>query len=217
MKFSLERVTQPELEPVTLAQMKVSLRGFSSVTSLDADITSLIQGAREWVEDYTGRALIDQKWRLNIGSHAWISSFTDSNAKTGINYGTWRPSADGILLRKSPAIAITSFATVGADGVETIVDPALYQLREAGSKWPRLVGLNGSTWSGAEMRIEFRAGYANRLGSPVEGAERVPARLIQAMKLWAEANYDRDEKAMALLLDTAERLARPERCDLQIA
>lgn len=216
MRFSLERITQPDIEPITLAQMKTSLRAFTSVTALDSDVTDLIKGAREWVEDYTGRALIDQKWRLNIGSDAWISTFTDSNTKTSIYYGSWNPSAEGILLRKSPAIAITQFATVGADGVETVIDPLTYQLREAASKWPRLVGLNGGSWSG-EMRIEFRAGYANRLGSPIEGAERVPVRLINAMKLWAEANYDRDEKAMTMLLDTAERLAKPERCDLQIA
>lgn len=216
MRFALERVTEPEIEPITLAEMKVSLRAFTQVTALDSDITSLIQGAREWVEGFTGRALIDQKWRLSIGDDVWPFGITDTNTVTGINYGTWTPRADGILLRKSPAIAITSFATVNADGTETVVDPLTYEIRDAGSKWPRLVGLNGGTWSG-EQRITFRAGFANRLGSPVEGAEKVPKRFIQAMKLWVEAHYDRDKDAMTLLLETAEKLITPERAELGLA
>lgn len=215
-KFTLERVVQPAIEVITLAQMKTHLREYSSMTDRDAEISGLIQGAREWVEDYTGRALIDQAWRLSIGDSLTLA-FTDANKTSGIYYGDWFANANGIMLRKSPAIAITSFSTVNADGTETIIAPALYEIREAASKWPRLVGLNGATWSG-EMRISFRAGYANLLGSPTpEGVEKIPARFIHAMKLWAEANYNRDEKTMALLLDTAERLICPERCELGMA
>lgn len=216
MKFLLERVTHPATEPITLAAMKTHLREFSSVTARDADITALVQGAREWVEDYTGRALIDQEWRLSIGQSDFNFAFTDTNPKTGIYYGDWFANAAGIMLRKSPALAITSFATVGADGAETVISPSLYEIREPNSKWPRLVGLNGATWSG-EMRITFRAGYVNALGSPAEGVERIPVRFIQAMKLWAEAHYNRDEKTMQMLLDVAERLITPERCELGMA
>lgn len=215
MRFLLERVTQPEIEPVTLAQMKTHLREFSSATALDDDITALIRAAREWVEDFTGRALIDQQWRLSIGEEEWLTSFTDSNTVTPITYGPWWPHPDGILLRKSPALAITSFATVDSAGVETVIASTKYEIREANSKWPRLVGVNDS-WSGP-MRITFRAGFANRLGSPTEGAEKIPVRLIQAMKLWTEAVYNRDEKMMKLLLDVAERVATPERCELGMA
>lgn len=215
MKFALERVTQPAIEPITLAQMKTHLREFSSVTALDDDITALIQGAREWVEDFTGRALIDQTWRLSLGDELPYG-FTDSNRVTPINYGEWFPNGDGIPLRKSPALAITSFATVGSDGVETVVSAASYEIREPNSKWPRLVGISGASWSGP-LRITFRAGFANRLGSPTEGVEKIPARYIQAMKLWAEAHYNRDEKTMELLLDVAERLIKPERCELGMA
>lgn len=217
MRFALERVTSPDIECITLAQMKTHLREFSSVTDLDADITALIQGAREWVEDFTGRALIDQTWRLSLGEDLWPPhGFTDSNRATPIYYGEWFPNNDGIMLRKSPALAITSFATVGADGLETAVSASNYEIREANSKWPRLVGLNGGSWSGP-LRVTFRAGYANRLGSPTEGVEKVPVRFIQAMKLWAEAHYNRDEKMMEKLVDAAERLITPERCELGIA
>lgn len=216
MKFLLERVTHPAIEPITLAQMKTHLREFSSVTALDDDITALIQGAREWVEDFTGRALIDQTWRLTLADDDWFQGYTDSNTVTPIYYGTWFPSAQGIFLRKSPVLEITSFATVDAGGIETVIQSTAYEVREAASKWPRLVGINSGPWSGP-MRITFRAGYANQLGSPTEGVEKIPARFIQAMKLWAEAHYNRDEKTMELLLDVAERLINPERCELGVA
>lgn len=216
MRFLLERVTQPDIEPITLAQMKVSLRAFTQVTALDDDITALIQGAREWVEDFTGRALIDQKWRLTIAEEDWIQGYTDSNTVTPIYYGTWFPNAAGIFLRKSPVIEITSFATVDAAGVETVIATSAYEVREAASKWPRLVAVNGGPWSGP-MRITFRAGFANRLGSPVEGVEKVPVRFKQAMKLWVEAHYDRDKDTMKLLLETAEKLITPERAELGLA
>ena len=36
----------------------------------------------------------------------------------------------------------------------------------------------------------------------------VPERFKQAMKLWVEAHYDRDEKMMQQLLDAAENIAK---------
>jgi hypothetical protein len=37
------------------------------------------------------------------------------------------------------------------------------------------------------------------------------------MKLWAEANYDRDQYMMELLLKVAEQIIKPERADLSLA
>ncbi|HSW83551.1 MAG TPA: hypothetical protein VLH12_08755 [Usitatibacter sp.] len=220
--FILERVTQPQIEPITLAAMKTHLRAFSSVTDLDAEITELIQGAREWVEDFTGRALIDQTWRITING-GWPGLGTDANKVTPYNpyysaagWDWWRRKGE-ILLRKSPVIAITRFVSADGSGVETAIDPAAFALCEPASKWPRIAAVNVGSWSGSTLKIEFRAGFANRAGNPPEGAEKVPARFIQAMKLWAEAHYDRDEKMMQLILDTAERLICSERSELGIA
>lgn len=220
--FVLERVTEPEVEPITLAQMKTHLREFSSVTARDDEITSLITGARQWVEDYTGRALIDQTWRITING-SWPVLGTDSNAVTPYNPGYsaigwdwWRRRGE-ILLRKSPVIAITQFVSADGMGVETAIDPATFGLCEPDSKWPRLAALNGGSWAGSTLKLEFRAGFANRVGSPTEGAEKIPVCLLQAMKLWAEASYNRDEKTVTLLLDTAKRLVKLECCELGMA
>jgi len=230
MRFTLERVTQPDIEPILLAEMKRHLREFDTVTVRDGDITALIVAAREWVEDYTGRALFDQTWRLTLhgrpGSFAGgdiVSGTKDGALPVGYGFyrGLWSWGNHGeIMLRKAPVLAITKFVSVDLAGVETAVDPTTYELREKASKWPRLVALNGATWSTwltGDLRIEYRAGFADRTGSPQQGAEMVPVRFLQAMKLWAEATYDRDAVLMPLLLKTAEQIVKPERSDLSLA
>lgn len=213
MNFVLERITQPAIEPVTLAEAKLHLRAYSATTE-DAAITALITGGREWVEDYTGRALVDQTWRLTVSESAIPFSFTDLNTVTGIYIGVFTPNANSILLRKAPVLALVSVASVDSVGVETALDVADYEVMEPDSKWPRLVA--SGSWFGT-MRIMFRAGFADRLGSPVEDASVVPERFKQAIKLWVEAMYDRDEKMMNTLLEAAQTIIKPERSELQIA
>ena len=214
--FTLERVTQPEIEVVTLGEMKVHLRGFASVTEDDATINEMIVAAREWAEDFTGRALIDQTWRLNIGDVVAPFANVDSDTVRGVYTGVTMASADGgILLRKSPVLAITSIKSVDSLGAETTLGAGTYQLREADGKWPRVVPLSGSL--SGNLRIVYRAGYADRVASPGEEADVVPARFKQAIKLYCEALYDRDEKMMEKLIEVAQNLIRPERCDLQMA
>lgn len=215
MNFLLERVSGPEIEPVTVAEMIQQVREFSSISQATQDeLGALIVAAREWVEDSTGRALIDQTWRLTVGDYVNVFANVDSDTVSGCYRGAWVPRADGsILLRKSPVLAITSFVSVDAAGAETAIAPSTYALREADSKWPSVVALNGGSWNSGTLRITFRAGFADRLGSPQEGADVVPVRFKQAIKLWAEGHYDRDEKLIAL----AESLIEPESANLRLA
>src|ERR1019366_2460869 len=141
MNFTLERVTDPDIEPVTLEEMKRHLRCFMTVTDEDDDIMALIVAAREWVEDYTARALIDQTWRLTLGSCLGgysIGGDRVSGYTPGLGFGRgwfgerdwlhWMRSGE-IMLRKAPIIALTSFVTVDQAGVETQIDPSSFELR----------------------------------------------------------------------------------------
>lgn len=213
MRFVLERVTEPDIEPVTLAEMKRHLREYDSVTTNDNDITALIGGARRWVEHETGRALIDQEWRLSVGG--------DTVAVDAVTtpYCGDLPTLHGseIFLMRSPVIAIVSFKSVDSEGVETDVDSDTYELRDADSKWPRIVARNGASWATGLYRIVFRAGFADRDSSPQQDASVVPECFKLAMKLWTEATYDRDEKMMEKLLEVAAQVVSSERCHLNFA
>lgn len=215
MRFVLERVTQPAIEPVTLAEIIQHVREFSSASAAtQTELTDLIVAGREWAESYTGRALIDQTWRLSIADYSipWVVDAANCQCGSFVRAG------DGsLLLYKSPALAITSFVSVDSAGTETDIEASTYALRDAASKWPRVVPLSGASWTAGPLKIEFRAGYADRLGSPQTGAEVVPARFKQAIKLWVEANFDRDKDMMPLLLDTARRLIDPEMADISLA
>lgn len=214
MRFALERLTEPSIEPVTLTEAKLHLR--ESTTDRDTEITNLIIGAREWVEEFTGRAMVDQMWRLSLGDNLSPVGYLNYPSY----YGYWNWSTE-IVLRRSPILSIVSFAAAGTDGIETDFSAATYQVRGANSRFPRLAALTGATWTtlipGQELRVVFRAGYADTTGSPTGSAADVPERYKQAIKLWIEANYDRNEKMMGILLDTAERLVQNERVELSLA
>jgi uncharacterized phiE125 gp8 family phage protein len=194
MRFILERVTDPDIEPVTLAEMRLHLRCDAGVTAEDDMITDLIVVAREWVESYTGRALIDQTWRLTIEQQETLTGDTVLQSAYSGRF-QWDHSGE-IMLRRAPVLALSSFVTVGADGVETAVAADTYELREANSRWPRIVGLNGATWSTGNFRITYRAGFAERTGSPVDTASVVPARFKQAIKLIVGHLYENRESVL---------------------
>jgi hypothetical protein len=228
VRFFLERITDPDSEPVSLVEMRQQVREFANVTANDVQYASLIKTAREWAEDFTGRALIDQKWRLTLlgrsGSYAGgdnVYGTRDGRLPVGYGYysGLMQTGRQGeIALYKSPALQVTSFVTVDAAGAEADVDAATYELRDGGAKWPRLVALNGATWASwltGDMRIEYRAGFIDQVGSPSVGT--VPERFRQAILLYAEALYDRDEKMIDRLISAATNLIRPECVDLSLA
>lgn len=204
MRWALEQLTQPEdIDVVSLARMKRELREFTSVTSRDTDIAAKLVAAREWIEDRTGRILVDETWRITI-DHRDELDFASLDTS---RYGVAQPSPNGVYLRRSPVIAITSIATVDGDGVETAVDEADYELRAGESKWPFVAPIASGTWLGLNMRITFRAGFADRTGSPVDDATVIPARFKEAMILWVKGNYDGDDLSMQRAVEMARDLS----------
>jgi uncharacterized phiE125 gp8 family phage protein len=219
MNFALERLTDPEIEPVTTLEARTHLRTYDDDSAEDDYIDSLIVAAREMVEAHTGRALIDQSWRLTVGESLDLNSWCSMHTTTTTWYGTWTQRTDGILLRRSPVLSITSILSVDSDGVETAIQGADYQLRDAGAKWPRLVGMS-TTWP-ASLKVEFRAGFANRIGSPTEGAEKVPAVFKHAIKLIVGHFYNNRESVTDAKLEElpmgVKALLAGQCCDLGLA
>jgi uncharacterized phiE125 gp8 family phage protein len=64
MYRSLNRQTGPAVEPVTLSEAKAHLR----VDTADDDtyITGLVRAAREWVEEYLDRTLVNTQWVMRF-------------------------------------------------------------------------------------------------------------------------------------------------------
>lgn len=216
MKWVLEPVSGPEIEVVTLARMKREMGEFEDVTERDSDIEAKIVEARRWVERYTGRCLVDQVWRLSVMADTMRANDTSVWMPTvGSLSGDFQWQRVGeIMLRKSPILAISSFKSVDLAGVETTITEGTYEVREAASKWPRLVGLTGATWTAQpHLRITFRAGFADRDSSPVQDASVVPDEYKEAIILRVKWNYDGDDNALA----AAKAILKPLRCGFGVA
>lgn len=226
-QFVLERITPPAVEPVTLAQMIRHVREFSSLSdAAEAELTALIVTAREWVEEYAGRALVEQTWKLTIDRRIGNGPFRyltpppgyPENGYGWMGWETGRNLAAWVLPR-SPVIAITSFDSLDSNNVATPIDPTAYLLQNPASKWPTVAGAGGSAISGSRFAITYRAGYAPGIGSPdpTPDITQVPAVFAQAIQLYAGALYDRDKEMMQKLMDAAMAVVKGERAELDMA
>jgi hypothetical protein len=153
---------------------------------------------------------MDETWRLSI--ERTVSLFT-TDPDVGRVFSGAVGAARDVYLRRSPVLAITSVVTVDADGVETAVDAADYEIRGADSKWPMLVPILTATWGASNIRVTFRAGFADTTSSPQQDASVVPERFKQAIILWVKGNYDDDPAVLV----AAENLARPLRAHVGFA
>lgn len=137
--MSLNLITGPAQEPVTLAEAKLHLRVTDS--SEDALITSLISASRSLAEHETGRALITQTWERVLDAF---------------------PAAE-IMLGRPTVLAITSITyldTTGTlqtlSGSRYVLDadsPAGYVACATGYSWPDTIDAMNA------VRVRFTAGY----------------------------------------------------------
>lgn len=175
-------VTAPAKEPLTLEEVKGHLR----LTHGDHDtlLGALIQGAREWAEAFTHRALITQTWDL------YLDGF---------------PSV--IEVQKPPLQSVTaaSFTYVDSDGDTTQVPTSVYTV-DTDATPGRVYPAYNQVWpvprdQPKAVVMRFVAGYGDDEGD-------VPEPLRTAMKLHVENLYDHSG-ASEELMKAAERLAMP--------
>ena len=153
--MSLQLITGPAIEPVTLAEAKAHLK--VDTADDDALIATQIAAARARAEWHLGRALITQSW---------------------IQWRDCWP-ADGIIeLSLPPLQSVTSVTTYARDNTPTMLDPGTYQV-DAVSQPGRIV-FNCDVIPPLDLRranaiaIAFTAGYGN-------AATDVPAPIREAL------------------------------------
>lgn len=120
-------VTPPSVEPITLADAKLHLRVIDA--SEDSLIGVFIAAARQHVEEYTQRRLINQTWSV---------TFDGFTMPAACVYGS--VAANWLELPFAPASSITGVTYVDGNGVTQTLAPATYSL-DAGSSIPRLLNL----------------------------------------------------------------------------
>lgn len=140
--MSLELVTPPASEPVSLAEAKAHLR--VDHDDEDALIARLVAAARETAERYTGRAFIAQSWRL------WCDRWPDGAPRM-------------FSIPKPPLVSISTVVSYDRSGAATTLLSDAYIVDSAAV--PGRIVLKETAVLPAVLReanaiaVNFQAGY----------------------------------------------------------
>ena len=150
--MSLQLVTPPAVEPLTLAEAKLHLR--VDYNDDDALITTLIAAARQQAETITGRQFCTATWKLNL----------DQFPAYGYS------SLSGILVPKAPVASITSIQYLDMDGTLQTWSNTLYAT-DLANEPARITPTFGQIWPIAlpqinAIRVTFVAGYGVAVAVP---------------------------------------------------
>jgi len=187
-------IVEPVREPVTLEELKTHLR--IDLPDLDSYLTNLIRGARQWVEKYTGLALVSQTLEMYLDSYP----------------------AGGMITLRGPLIDVVSFDYL--DGTYQAIAADQYVI-DTRAKAPRLTPASGVSWSFSGtpnyLRVRWRAGFVDTSASPTQDDSLVPENLRTAIMFHAEAIHTRDERMMDKILEVAANLCKPYVVDFGFA
>jgi uncharacterized phiE125 gp8 family phage protein len=165
--MSLTRIEAPDVDPVTVEELKGHLRVTS--TSEDDEIESFIKAATgklDGADGSLGRALITQTWELTLDAF---------------------PRRE-VSLPLPPLQSVVSIKYDDVTGVEQTLAVENYKVDNRSQPgWVLPVGSWPPTYSGINaVRITFIAGYG-------DNGDDVPEPLRQAIRLWAGHLYENRE------------------------
>lgn len=169
---SFALVTGPASEPVSLADAKDHLRVTGN--SEDTILGTLITSARQWAENRTKRALINQTWRCKLDAFPAMDEPID--------------------LRWPPLVSVTSIAYVDSNGDTQTWSSSYYTVHT--DRTPGQVSLAyDADWPVTRdqrdaVTITYVAGYGS-------AASNVPAAIIAAIKLQIGDLYANREAVIA--------------------
>ena len=168
--MSLQLVTPPAGEPVSLAEAKLHLRVDGGED--DLLIGSLITAARQAAETITHRQFITARWKLVMDAFA----------------------GQAVLIHKSPLISVVAVEYLDMAGLVQTMPPSHYTV-DAASEPARLTPIFGQTWPptlpqiGA-VSVTFDAGYG--------AASAVPEGIKSWIKLRVGSLYAHREEMSVL-------------------
>ncbi len=195
-------LTPPAVEPVGLNEAKAYLGVLDSAE--DSLISNLITAARQAVEQYCGRVLISQSWRLTLDTwpqEAIVNGgLRDDVALLAANHRLGGGVVE-IQLPKPPLQAVLAIRVYSAAGLAATI-PASNFVVDGAATPGRVVMTSGASLpvigqSARGLEIDFTAGYG-------ASANDVPAVLRQAVLQAVKALYGRDgDQSLAAALRVA--------------
>lgn len=180
-------VTAPAAEPVTAAELRTQLKRTGDELP-DSEATLLIEEARQFIENYSGLALINQTWRLMLDAWpGYVEPWWDGVREMSITeLSGGRPLT--LEFPRYPLSSLTSVKTYDEADVETNVNIST-TFNVDTERRPGRLGLKpGKTWPMATrgfnaVQIDYVAGFGS-------AASNVPASLRAAVLSLASYYYD---------------------------
>lgn len=171
--MAVRLITQPEVEPVTLARAKEHLR--VDHTADDELIQAMIEGARRFAEKFMQRSIITQTWELVIDTFP----------------------VNEIMLPFPPLQSVVSIKYDDANGNEQTLGTNGYDVdnvSEPGWVVPVTTGWPSTIFEGINsVRIRYVAGYSPSADSPDNLIANVPPSINSAILLHLGSLYAQRE------------------------
>lgn len=178
--------TAPASEPVSLAELKLSLR--ITDTAQDALLTQYISDARDMAERYTGRKFIEQELTGYADQYPQLGGEWWSGYRVG-HVGYQVGSRQSIEFDWAPAISITSVTTIDTSNAESSYASSNYYLENFDDdKLPKMqlnnnASLPGDLRDANAWKIVWKAGYGT-------ASTDVPASIRRAIIVLAGYLYE---------------------------
>jgi uncharacterized phiE125 gp8 family phage protein len=183
VKSTLEVVSAPAYEPVSLLQARRWVRLEETDTNSDVELTLLIKAMRRYAENRTFRAFVQRRLRLSLDGWCYDQRY-------GVK----------IDLPFPPFASLFSFKYLDTDGVQQDMAAADYEVFSAYEP-AFIIPAYQVSWPSIRLRpnsiqVVWDAGYAP--GSPQDEAGHQEV-LPENLKLWIQAR-------LATLFDNREQL-----------
>ena len=174
MRYTPAVITQPILEPISLADIKEHLR----ITHSDEDdlLTAYATAARQYVEQRTGRTLMQTTWE-------WVADRFPGASNCGL-----------VLPMAAPLLSVTNVKYTDSDAVITTW-PAANYIVNIDAMPGHVIPAYGSTWPSytpypsGSVRIRYVAGLSTAASPLIYPAEN----LLNAIRLLTGGFYENRE------------------------
>ena len=186
----LKITSQTNITPVTLSEVKQTLRIDTDNFDQDSELTMMLRSSIKVLEEYTGRSFITKTYELALDR---IPYSQEDKLIEGFSTGPFMDrTANYITLPKSPLVAVTSFKYYDDSDTESTFATSNYYVDNY-SDTPKVVLRRSQTFPDvASLRvanafiITFTAGYGT-------APKDVPETIKQAINLYTSHLYENRE------------------------
>jgi hypothetical protein len=158
------RIDGPEIEPVTLCEIKEQLR--ISGTSEDSLLAMYVAASREQIEEMTGLALITQQFRLTLDKFPnGLRTWWDGQQTGAIGEIEGANSFNAIQLPRYRLQSVDAMRVYSIDGAPTTVSLSSFVI-DTEQQPGRIILRSNSTWpvalqSANSIEIDYTAGFGD--------------------------------------------------------